>query len=407
MSNVRPARSPGDRGGVPLPDGVAEAPGGEFFFRAGILLVVEEELDRREGMRSFLAERGRFAERPEYGVRTLETDDVLGTLDEVDRRFGAGAGVEPDYVFFGAQTIKGGPWDEVEPAEPPSPEWAASTTVGDGLTIGVLDTGIAFDPVVHPWLDGRFTADEKLDRDLPNDDGGSFLAHQGGHGTFVAGIASRVAPAAHLVVAKVLDAVGVGSTLELTRGIARADAVAVERTGRSLDVLNLSLGGYTRRDQPPRVLAAVLRSLTARGTVVVAAAGNLGSPRPFWPAALPEVVGVGALDGWAPAPFTNYGPWVDACAPGVDVVSTFFDERSQPLSGADLPPASSGATPLAVTFPGYARWSGTSFAAPKVAGAIAATATVWGVSTREAADRLVRDWRLFRVPDLGVVVNVS
>lgn len=406
MSNVRPARSRGDRDGVPLPEGVAEAPGGEFYFRTGVLLVVEEELERRDDMREFLAQRGRFADRPENGVRALETDDVLATLDAVERRFGPDPGVEPDYVFLGAQTLKGGPWDEVEPAEAPSPEWSASTTIGRGMTIGVLDTGIAFDPVVHPWLDGRFTADEKLDRDVPNEDGGSFLAHEGGHGTFVAGIASQVAPAAHLVVAKVLDALGVGSTSEVVRGIARADAVAVERTGRSLDVLNLSLGGYTRRDRPPRVLAAALHTLVARGTVVVAAAGNLGSARPFWPAALPEVIGVGALDGRGPAVFSNFGPWVDACAPGVDVVSTFFDERSQPLTGADLPPGNNGAAPLAVTFPGYGRWSGTSFAAPKVAGAIAATATVWGITAAQAADRLVRDWRLYRVADLGVVVNV-
>lgn len=35
-----------------------------------------------------------------------------------------------------------------------------------------------------------------------------------------------------------------------------------------------------------------------------------------------------------------------------------------------------------------------------------AAATTWGISAADAADRLVRDWRLYRVPDLGVVVNV-
>jgi subtilisin family serine protease len=407
MSNMRPDRSRGDRGGEPLPPGVAEAPGGEFYFRPGVLLVLEEELERREGLRAFLTERGRLGERAERGVWTLRVDDALETLDAVERRYGPDAGVEPDYVFVGSQTLKGGPWDEVEPATAPSPEWQSSKTVGDGMTIAVLDTGIAFEPIVHPWLDQRFTADPKLDRDVPNDDGGAFLAHEGGHGTFVAGIASRVAPAAHLVVIRVLDAAGVGSSSDLLRGLARAEAVATERTGRCLDVVNLSLGGYTRHDRAPRVLWTVIRSFVAQGTVVVAAAGNFGSARPFWPAALPEVIGVGALEGWGPAPFSNYGPWVDACAPGVDVVSTFFDERSRQLQGADLPPSADGAGPVRVTFPGYGRWSGTSFAAPKVAGAIAATATVWGISAAEAADRLVRDWRLYRVPDLGVVVNVS
>jgi subtilisin family serine protease len=406
MSNMRSARSRGDRGGEPLPPGVAEAPGGECYFRRGVLLVVEADLERNEGLREFLTTRGRLSERSERGVWTLMVEDVLETLDAVERRYGTDSGVEPDYVFLGSQTLKGGPWDEVEPAMAPSPQWLSSKTVGDGMTIAVLDTGIAFDPVVHPWLDQRFTADPARDRDMPNDDHGPFLAHEGGHGTFVAGIASRVAPAAHLVVIKVLDAAGVGSTSSLLLGLSRAEAVAADRTGRCLDVINLSLGGYTRRDRAPRVLAPVIRTLVAQGTVVVAAAGNLGSPRPFWPAAMPEVIGVGALDGWGPAPFSNYGPWVDACAPGVDVVSTFFDERPRQLDGADLPPESGGSAPLHVTFPGYGRWSGTSFATPKVAGAIAATATTWGVTAGEAADRLVRDWQLYRVPDLGVVVNV-
>lgn len=405
MSSVRPDRSRGDRGGEPLPEDVAEAPGGEFYFRPGVLLVLEEELDAREGLRSFLTGRGDLSERPEDGIRRLRVADVLDTLEEIDRRFGADAGVEPDYVFLGSQTLKGGPWDEVEPASPPSPAWLDSKTVGDGMTIAVLDTGIAYDPGVHPWLDQRFTADPTLDRDVPNEDGSPFLASEGGHGTFVAGIASRAAPAAHLVVARVLDARGIGSSTSVLAGITRAEAAA-GRSGRKLDLLNLSLGGYARGDRAPQLLRRRIRALVAGGTVVVAAAGNLGSPRPFWPAAMPEVIGVGALDGWGPAPFTNYGPWVDACAPGVDVVSTFFDERRQQLTGADLPPGPSTLGPLAVTFPGYGRWSGTSFAAPKVAGAIAAAATTWGISATAAADRLVRDWRLYRVPDLGVVVNV-
>jgi subtilisin family serine protease len=405
MSNMRPARSRGDRGGEPIPPWVAEAPGGECFYRAGVLLVLEEELENREGLRGFLSERGRLAEAPEYGVRTLFVQDVLGTLDEVQRRYGTETGVEPDYVFLGSQTLKGGPWDEVEPAAPPRPDWLSSKTVGDGMTVAVLDTGVALDPV-HPWLDQRFTADPTLDRDVPNDNAGPFLAHEGGHGTFVAGIVSRVAPAAHLVIVRVLDSAGIGTVSGLLAGLDRAERIATERTGRCLDVVNLSLGGYTWRDQTPRILRTALYSLMAHGTVVVAAAGNFGSPRPFWPAALPRVIAVGALDGWGPATFSNYGSWVDACAPGLDVVSTFFDERPGPLDGADLPPSSSGAGPLHVTFPGYGRWSGTSFSAPKVAGAIAAYATTWGVSPAEAADRLVRDWRLYRVPDLGVVVNV-
>ena len=47
----------------------------------------------------------------------------------------------------------------------------------------------------------------------------------------------------------------------------------------------------------------------------MASAGNDALSRPVLPAALPGVVGVGALGPGGPAPFPNYGPWVDACAP--------------------------------------------------------------------------------------------
>ena len=94
--------------------------------------------------------------------------------------------------------------------------------------------------------------------------------------------------------------------------------------------------------------------------VGVAAAGNLQSGRPYFPAALPGIIGVGGLDRGGPAWFTNFGSWVDACAPAVNVVSTFFHDVTETLDGRPRR-----------RFREWARWSGTSFAAPKVAGAIA------------------------------------
>ncbi len=92
---------------------------------------------------------------------------------------------------------------------------------------------------------------------------------------------------------------------------------------------------------------------------------------------------------------------MDACAIGADVVSTFFDETGGQIPGCDLPDFG----PLPTTFPGFALWSGTSFAAPRVTGAIAAVMTCLGIPAPVAARRLVRDWRRFRVPDLGIVVT--
>jgi len=131
----------------------------------------------------------------------------------------------------------------------------------------------------------------------------------------------------------------------------------------------------------------------ARHTVVVAAAGNDASDRPFWPAALKDVVAVAALAQQAAgaeaerASFSNYGWWVDAAAPGEKIASSFLTHGRE--DGEE--------------FHGYAMWSGTSFAAPYVAGKIAALISAKNMSARDALNELL-DPAGTRIPDLGVVV---
>ena len=91
------------------------------------------------------------------------------------------------------------------------------------------------------------------------------------------------------------------------------------------------------------------------------------------------MLGVAALDeGVQRAFFSNFGWWVDAATHGVDVLSTFleFDETTHTA-------LIDGRTPQ--TFERWARWSGTSFAAPKLAGEIAAALTRDGHSSARAA----------------------
>jgi hypothetical protein len=112
----------------------------------------------------------------------------------------------------------------------------------------------------------------------------------------------------------------------------------------SISVLNMSYGSYSASPQE----ANLLQQIYNRGVVLVAAAGNESTNRPSYPADLPYVVKVSAVQrSGAPASFTNYGN-IDLAAPGDDVLST----------ASTVPPS-------------YFPESGTSFASPYVAAAVA------------------------------------
>ena len=146
-------------------------------------------------------------------------------------------------------------------------------------------------------------------------------------------------------------------------------------------------------------MASAVSDLHTAGVAIVASAGNDGTCTPMYPAVFPEVVGVGALDGnGGAAPFTNYGPWVRACAAGVDVISIFFEG----FNGAEPPVGNLDPD----DFAGWARWSGTSFAAPRVVAALVQL-VAQGVSPHDAVAQLVDDASLPRRPMLGTVVNPS
>jgi len=95
----------------------------------------------------------------------------------------------------------------------------------------------------------------------------------------------------------------------------------------------------------------------------------------LFPAALDDVLAVGALDGRADAAFTPRGahdegtaPWIDVFAPGVETVSTYLGDAERATVAVR---EADGSTQL-VDFDGWASWSGTSFAAGEITGAVAA-----------------------------------
>jgi subtilisin family serine protease len=167
----------------------------------------------------------------------------------------------------------------------------------------------------------------------------------------------------------------------------------------SPDIISLSAGGSTRGDLPPLGLATLLERYRQRkGTLIVAAAGNNGERRPFWPAAFTDVLAVGALDQSSRrrAPWTGYGPWVDVYAPGTDLVNAFASGTYT----CTEPPAVGEVR----SFSGLARWSGTSFATPLVAGLVADRMTRTGCGARQAAGEMLLLARECAIPGVGPVL---
>jgi Subtilase family len=248
----------------------------------------------------------------------------------------------------------------------------------------VLDTSDAIDQYRPMAALGKLDADSEQ-FDQPDGDGDVELDPCAGHTSFIVGLIKSIAPAARVVTRRVLHPEGDGD--EATIGQVINGLHDVRSRGA---VLNLSFGGYALDDDAGYFASAVRRA-QARGWVVVASAGNDATCRRTWPAAFPDVVSVGAVGPHGPAPFTNYGPWVRASAPGVDLVSTFFSGWDDKAKGE---------------FDGWARWSGTSFSAPLVTGAIVAYMHGRNATAQDAVARIVDGPGLLKIHNLGTPVNV-
>jgi subtilisin family serine protease len=244
--------------------------------------------------------------------------------------------------------------------------WTARETGGDKVTVAVIDTGITDQKRSDGWLSSIARSADNIDRlDVIPKPGDGFLDYGAGHGTFASGIVEQVAPEAEIRVYQTLDTDGIASEVQ----VACAMVKAVEE---GADIVNLSLGSSTVDNLPPVAMAVALEIIAEyevqqeRGehrALLVAAAGNNGDTTPVWPAAFRRVVSVAGLTAARrPAAWSTHGFWVDCSAVGEGVVSTYVEGKESPE--LDLQPDTYGPDP-------WAFWSGTSFAAPQVAGAVA------------------------------------
>ena len=322
--------------------------------------------------------------------------------------------------------------------------------------VAVLDTGTGR----HPWLDeavertptcGPFRiglTDPETDIELRGVVAGGLtgsLDIEAGHGTFVAGLVHQRCPDARILSVRVVQPDGVIDEYDVLAALGmlwlrQALALAEGAPEDEVDVVSMSLGYYHEdpddADFDPLLLTP-LRALAALGVVVVTSAGNDATSRPIFPASfaahaggvvsstpLGEVplVAVGALnpDGTA-ALFSNDGPWVRAWRPGAALVSTVpvtFDGGQQASSRVEDAGGVRSTIDPDNFSSGFATWSGTSFAAPVLAGDLAqrllddarlrdpgrgpqASSGRAGLTER-AQDRVEAGWRAVRaeVPDV-------
>jgi serine protease len=189
---------------------------------------------------------------------------------------------------------------------------------GTGTIVAVLDTGVAYQRL------GRFRRAPDLRRFVAGYDfvaGDRHPNDQNGHGTHVAGTiaqstgngigAAGIAYRARIMPIRVLDAEGAGDTFAISHGIRWA-------ARHGADVINLSLefDAAVRAAQIPDIVSA-LRYARNRGAVVVAAAGNQGSPQVAYPARARNVIAVAATTiRGCQAEYSNSGSHVDLTAPG-------------------------------------------------------------------------------------------
>lgn len=262
-----------------------------------------------------------------------------------------------------ADTVKG-PNDPKPAGNSRLQDFVVAEAGEDAPVVVVIDTGL--EPSTHRggWLhDSDVTAlDETADIDpvnaINNLTGATapdrYIDPAAGHGTFVAGMIRRVAPTAKVVMVRAIDSEGFASDAMVAAAICRA-ATYFGEDGRG--VVNLSIGGETVDNLIPPVIECALRRLPEQ-VVVVAAAGNEPTGVPVWPAASKRVISVAALDvDERPADWSNFGSTVDFSVCGEGLVSTF-------VPGIDPDGDEYGPDD-------YGIWSGTSFAAPQVAAALA------------------------------------
>ncbi len=277
---------------------------------------------------------------------------------------------------------------------PTAPIQADSIDPVDEPIVGVIDSGLITDGdgAPHSFLRGHATRLRgALDED-PVPAGDPTSLH--GHGTFVCGVILRNAPGATLTVRRALLDENVDDGLYEDEQVAQAIRELV-RAGAT--IINMSFQGVDPEQTQPLGIRDAMQEAAALGVLFVAAGGNDPDSKHFFPAEYADpvfdtdpdlrlsdhVIAVGAVDETLSGPSDRFAEppppnagfsapkhWIHATANGVNVLGPWVGQGSQP------------------GLAGWARSSGTSFAAAIVTGRIVSMAHSTGVTPLAAAAEL-------------------
>jgi hypothetical protein len=359
----------------------------DYLYRERTFLVRDADVDRVGGLVPYaLGHRGSLRGLTRLELPANDPRSVEEVCAAVGWELGEGAAT-PDHILY--LCLEAEP-EEVPAGAAPDPGVSTGPDDGDGVLVAVLDSGLLPGAnVEHSWLAGVVGDVEPLGGDPP------YIPPYAGHGTFGAGVVRTMAPKADVWVSR---------TFASVRAAYESDVVVrvFDAVKQGAAVISLPFGAFSRNDNPLlgfEILEERLRSYPS--VALVAAAGNDASRRPFWPAAFPWVMSVGALSASrrGSAPFSNYGTSVDVFAPGEGLVNAY---ATGPYICSSPPNVGQ-----VRNFAGMARWSGTSFSASLVAGLVAARASTTGETGRTAAAFLLQVPQAQMIPGAGLVLFAS
>ncbi len=255
-----------------------------------------------------------------------------------------------EIMGYGVARVRANDLWSTDPANQ-APDVAPGAIAGQGVVVGVLDTGIDFE---HPdmaanVIDVRGSGvvrDFVYEDDDPSDDeAGEVQGHGTNSSSTIAAVdntigAIGVAPHAKIMPYRVCfpDRARACPTSAIIAGLEQAILDGV-------DVINLSLGGPAGHN----IEAAMIQAANQHGVVVVASAGNDASQKPSFPAAYDTVLAVGATgEDDALADFSNFGGWVDVVAPGVDIPAATVRGVGRDATASENSPNATTLAPIAM-----------------------------------------------------------